>query len=50
MFVFPVNPQAPLPDFYRFAETPQNPAQVSPEQIDANREQWIKNWTQVVLR
>lgn len=50
MFVFPVNPQAQLPDFYRFAETPQNPAQVSPEQINANREQWIKDWTQVVLR
>ncbi len=50
MFVFPVNPNAALPDFYKFAETPQHPAQVSPEMIDANRENWIKAWTQTVLR
>lgn len=50
MFVFPVNPNAKLPDFYKFAETPANPAKVTADAIDANREQWIKEWTQAVLR
>ena len=50
MFVFPVNPNAKLPEFYKFAETPAKPATVSAEQIDANRETWIKEWTQAVLR
>ncbi len=50
MFVFPVNPNAKLPDFYKFAQVAKNPAKVSPEQIDANRDAWIKAWTQVVLR
>lgn len=50
MFVFPVNPTAALPDFYKFAETPKNPADVTADQIDANRDTWIKDWTQAVLR
>ncbi len=50
MFVFPVNSQAKLPDFYKFAEVAKTPAQVTPEQIDANRDKWINAWTQVVLR
>lgn len=50
MFVFPVNPNAQLPDFYKFAETPKHPAQIAADVIDANREKWIKEWTQVVLR
>lgn len=50
MFVFPMNPNAKLPDFYKFAETPKNPAQVSADMIDANRDAWIKAWTQAVLR
>lgn len=50
MFVLPVNPNAKLPDFYKFAATPKNPAQVSAQDIDANRDAWIKAWTQVVLR
>jgi thiamine transport system substrate-binding protein len=51
MFVFPANSQATLPDvFSRFAEIPENPSMVAPEAIEANRESWIKDWTQVVLR
>jgi len=50
MFVFPVVPDTTLPDFYKFAETPARPAQVDPATIDANRENWIKAWTQTVLR
>lgn len=50
MFVFPAVPSTPLPDFYKFAETPAQPALLDPALIDANREKWIKEWTQVVLR
>jgi thiamine transport system substrate-binding protein len=51
MFVFPVNPQAVLDEtFERFMQVPERPAFVSPEDIAANRERWIEEWTQVVLR
>jgi thiamine transport system substrate-binding protein len=50
MFVFPVLPDAKLPAFYQFAETAQKPARVSPAEIDANRDAWIKAWTEIVLR
>jgi thiamine transport system substrate-binding protein len=51
MFVFPANSQAALPDvFSRFAEIPENPSSVDPDAIEANREDWIKDWTQTVLR
>jgi thiamine transport system substrate-binding protein len=51
MFVYPVVPEAALPDvFKRFAQVPEQPAAVTPEQIDQNREQWIDAWTKAVLR
>ncbi len=50
MFVYPVNPNAKLPDYYKFAEKPARPAQLDDAVIDANRDTWIKEWTQVVLR
>ncbi len=51
MFVFPVNPDAQLPDlFVRFAEIPERPAAVDPAEIEANRERWIQAWTEAVLR
>lgn len=51
MFVFPVNENAGLPDvFVEHAVVPENPADVSPDAIDANREQWIEAWTDTVLR
>ena len=49
MWVFPANPQAELPEVFQFAETPPQPAQVSPEAIDQNREKWIEAWTETVL-
>ncbi len=50
MFVFPVNPQAGLPDvFTRFAEVPALPAALAPEVIAANRDAWINAWHQAVL-
>ncbi len=51
MFVFPVNRNAKLEDtFNKFLAVPENPAFVSPEDIAANRENWIREWTEVVLR
>lgn len=51
MFVYPVSEAATLPDlFVQFAEVPAEPAALTPEQIDENREAWIEEWTQIVLR
>jgi thiamine transport system substrate-binding protein len=50
MFVFPANEKAGLPDFYRWAERPSRPAEVDAAAIQANRETWIKQWTETVLR
>ena len=51
MFVFPVNPDADLPEvFVKYAVIPERPAEVSPEAIAQNRERWIQEWTETVLR
>lgn len=51
MYVFPVNKSAKLNEtFVKYLSIPQKTANVSPEQIAANREKWIQAWTQTVLR
>jgi thiamine transport system substrate-binding protein len=51
MFVFPVNPTAKLDErFTKFMSVPAETAYVSPEDIAAKRETWIKSWTETVLR
>jgi len=51
MFVFPVNPDAELPEvFQQYASIPENPVEVSSDEIDTSREQWIQTWTETVLR
>jgi thiamine transport system substrate-binding protein len=51
MFVFPVNPNAVLPDeFVQYAQIPDQPARLDPSLIAANREGWIAAWTETVLR
>jgi thiamine transport system substrate-binding protein len=51
MFVFPVNPNATLPDeFIWYAQIPDRPARLDPAEIAAKREQWIQAWTEAVLR
>ena len=51
MFVYPVNPNAALPDeFTRYAQAPEQTADLSPMEIAANRDQWIQAWTDTVLR
>jgi thiamine transport system substrate-binding protein len=51
MFVYPVNPNASLPDeFVRFAQAPAQTAGLSPSEIAANRDRWIQEWMDVVMR
>jgi thiamine transport system substrate-binding protein len=50
MFVFPAREGASLPDFFRWAERPDQPAEVNPDVIQANRETWIQQWTETVVR
>jgi thiamine transport system substrate-binding protein len=51
MFVFPVDPRAELPpEFTRFAVVPEMPLELDPELIDANRDEWVEEWTRIVLR
>jgi thiamine transport system substrate-binding protein len=51
MFVYPVNPDATLPDaFVKYAQIPDQPAQLDPATIAANRDKWIQVWTDTVLQ
>lgn len=50
MWVYPARREARLPEVFRFAEVPPEPARLSPQQIAQNRERWIREWTQVVVQ
>ena len=51
MFVYPVNPDAKLPEiFTEYSEIAADPVSVPYEEIEANREAWIQAWTEIVLR
>ena len=50
MWVFPARRDARLPEVFRFAEIPREPARVDPEAIRRNRARWIRAWTAVVLK
>jgi thiamine transport system substrate-binding protein len=51
MFVLPVNPAAKIDEtFSKYLVVPEKTAQVSPDEIDANRENWLQAWTDTVLR
>jgi len=51
MFVYPVNATAVLPDeFVKYAQAPEQPALLSPDEIAANRDKWIQKWTDVVIK
>lgn len=46
MFVYPVNQNATLPEaFVKYSQAPTQPAALSPEDISANRDAWIEEWT-----
>lgn len=51
MFVFPTNENASLPEeFVQYAGTVEAPAQLTPGAIAQNRDRWIEEWTNAVLR
>ena len=51
MFVFPANRQAELPEvFVEHGQAAPEPISLLPDQIGAERERWIEEWTDVVLR
>lgn len=50
MFVFPVVGDAELPgEFVRWAEEPESPLALPPEQVSAEREAWVQTWTDLML-
>jgi thiamine transport system substrate-binding protein len=51
MFVFPVNPNANLDEtFVKYLSVPEKPVQLDMADIAENRERWIQEWTQTILR
>ncbi len=51
MYVFPVNRNAVLEEtFQKYLDIPEVTADISPAMIAENREKWINDWTEAVLR
>ncbi|HEU4972265.1 MAG TPA: thiamine ABC transporter substrate-binding protein [Gaiellaceae bacterium] len=51
MFVFPARTDAALPpEFEQFAVVPEHPLDLPPHEIDQNRESWVDEWTDIVVR
>jgi thiamine transport system substrate-binding protein len=51
MWVYPARTGTPLPEvFTKFAQAPSGVAALTPEQLQAGRETWIRAWTDAVLR
>lgn len=51
MWVYPSSSAAAVPDlFRRLAPVPAAPAVIDPAVIEAQRDAWIREWTQIVLR
>ncbi len=50
-YVFPVRSGVPLPaEFTEFAAKPPHPLSLPPQEIEKQRDTWIKQWTNLVLR
>ncbi len=51
MFVYPLNQNAVMPEaFIKYAQFPDEPAVISPDEISANRDAWIEAWTSVMMK
>lgn len=51
MFVFPANGKAVLPEvFTRNIQVPDIPVAMDPSTIDQDREKWLEEWTNTILR
>lgn len=50
-FVYPVNREVVLPnEFVRYSMRPENPLTIPPDEIAARRNEWLEQYTQIVLR
>ena len=50
-FVYPVNPKAQLPEvFVKHSTIAEQPATLAPDAIATNRDRWIEEWTNEVLK
>ncbi|MFJ9817931.1 thiamine ABC transporter substrate binding subunit [Streptomyces sp. NPDC101151] len=51
MFVYPVREAAQVPpEFTKYGPQAKNPETLAPAKIAANRDQWVKSWTSLVLK
>jgi thiamine transport system substrate-binding protein len=51
MFVFPARRDATLPPaFVKYAVVPAHPLELPPAEIEQNRERWVDEWTDIVVR
>jgi thiamine transport system substrate-binding protein len=51
MFVFPARSDAVLPpEFVEHAVIPESPLELPPDVVEANRDAWVRSWTETVLR
>ena len=51
MYVFPVRQGTPLPQTWaKFAVQPDHPHAVSPADISAHRDTWLREWSDIVSR
>jgi thiamine transport system substrate-binding protein len=51
MFVYPVNSNAALPEaFTKYAQAPEQTAALAPDAIASNRDKWIQDWTDAVMK
>lgn len=51
MYVFPVDAGVELPaEWARFATQPEDPWQVDPAEISANRDDWLREWSDITSR
>ena len=50
MFVFPVSDEATLPQVFKdHAQLAEDPHILDPAEIEANRDEWIDAWAEIVL-
>ncbi|MFJ3824832.1 thiamine ABC transporter substrate-binding protein [Streptomyces nodosus] len=51
MFVYPVRESAEVPaDFVEYGPQAKDPETMAPDRIAADRDQWVKSWTSLVLK
>jgi thiamine transport system substrate-binding protein len=51
MFVYPVNQDAALPEvFTKNIQKPDQPANMAPDDISKNRDLWLQDWNNAILK